>query len=89
MSKILLVDVDTGMQNVIMEMLKEHSGQVDIMTSGDAKEVPNIISSIKVNMLIVDLKMPDFEDFEIPFANGPSISPYSRNCDDSLWNPRY
>jgi len=64
MSKILLVDIDTGMQNVFREMLREHLDQVEIMTSGNAKEVPNILSSVKVNMIIVDLKMPDFEDFE-------------------------
>jgi CheY-like chemotaxis protein len=64
MSKILLVDIDTGMQNVFREMLREHSGQVEIMTSGNIKEVPTIIGSVKVNMIIVDLKMPDFEDFE-------------------------
>jgi len=64
MSKILLVDIDTEMQNVIREMLKEHSGQVEIMTSGDAKEVLNIVGNVNINMIIVDLKMPDFEDFE-------------------------
>lgn len=64
MSKILLVDIDTGMKNVFREMLREHLDQVEIMTSGNAKEVPNILSIDKVNMIIVDLKMPDFEDFE-------------------------
>lgn len=70
MNKILLVDIDTGMLNIFKGIFKEHADKVEIMTSGSIREVPNIISSTRINMVIIDLKMPDIDDFEfLEFMN--------------------
>ncbi len=74
MNKILLVDIDTGMLNIFKGMFKEHSDKVEILTSGNVREVANIISSVKVNMVIVDLKMPDMDDFEFLFFMNQNYS---------------
>lgn len=64
MNTILLVDVDPATLNTFSDLLKAQSGDLKILTAGNAKEVPNIISSAKVNMLIIDLKMPDNDDLQ-------------------------
>jgi len=64
MNKILLVDIDTATLNSFSELLKKQSGDVEILTASSAREVPNIISGVKINMVVIDLKMPDTDDLE-------------------------
>jgi CheY-like chemotaxis protein len=64
MSKILLVDVDPATLNTFSEALKTQSTDIQILTAGDAREVSNIITGEKVNMIIIDLKMPDNDDLQ-------------------------
>ncbi|MBA4366955.1 MAG: hypothetical protein C0403_04880 [Desulfobacterium sp.] len=64
MNTILLVDVDPATLNTFSDLLKSQSDDLKILTAGNAKEVPNIISSAKVNMIIIDLKMPDNDDLQ-------------------------
>ncbi|MFH2063704.1 MAG: DUF4388 domain-containing protein [Pseudomonadota bacterium] len=64
MSKILLVDVDPATLNTFSEALKTQSTDIQILTAGDVREVPNIIAGEKVNMIIIDLKMPDNDDLQ-------------------------
>lgn len=64
MNTILLVDVDPATLNTFSDLLKSQSSDVKILTAGNAKEVPNIITSAKVNMIIIDLKMPDNDDLQ-------------------------
>jgi len=64
MNKILLVDIDTATLNTFSELLKKQSGDIEILTASNAREVPNIISGVKINMILIDLKMPDNDDLE-------------------------
>ena len=64
MNKILLVDIDTATLNTFSDLLKKQSSDIEILTAGNAREVPNIISGVKVNMILIDLKMPDNDDLE-------------------------
>ncbi len=64
MNMILLVDVDTATVNMFSDLFKAHSGNIEIITAGSTKEVPNIVSRKKIGMVIIDLKMPDSEDLE-------------------------
>ena len=64
MSKILLVDVDPATLNNFSESLKTQSGEVQIITAGNTREVPNLVSGAKINLVIIDLKMPDNDDLD-------------------------
>ncbi|MFO7558104.1 MAG: DUF4388 domain-containing protein [Desulfobacterales bacterium] len=64
MNKILLVDIDTATLTTFSDLLKGQSDDIEILTASHVREVPNIISGVKVNMIVVDLKMPDNDDLE-------------------------
>ncbi len=64
MNKILLVDIDTATLATFSDLLKRQSDDIEILTASNVREVPNIISGVKVNMIVIDLKMPDNDDLE-------------------------
>jgi len=67
MPKILLVDVDTGTLNAFKEQFKAQSDDYEILNAGSCKEVPGLVDSAKINMVIIDMKMPEAEDIEFLF----------------------
>lgn len=64
MNKILLVDIDTATLNDFSSLLEAHPDKFEILTAGSAREVPNIVSGMKIGMIVIDLKMPDVDDLE-------------------------
>ncbi|MFZ5571733.1 MAG: DUF4388 domain-containing protein [Thermodesulfobacteriota bacterium] len=64
MHKILFVDMDTSTLNAFSGMLKAHPDKFEILTVGNAREVPNVVSGMKISMILIDLKMPDVDDLE-------------------------
>ncbi len=64
MHKILFVDMDTATLNAFSELLKAHPDKFEILTVGNAREVPNVVSGMKISMILIDLKMPDIDDLE-------------------------
>ena len=67
MPKILLVDVDTGTLNAFAEQFKAQSGDYKMLTAGSCKEVPGLVDKSKINMVLIDLKMPEADDIEFLF----------------------
>ncbi len=62
--KLLFVDMDTTTQNTFSKMLMAYPDKFEILTVGNAREVPNVVSGVKISMIIIDLKMPDVDDLE-------------------------
>ncbi len=64
MKKILIVDLDAEFIKNLSNHLKGHSDNIEIKSVKCGKKAAQIINSDDINLIIIDLKMPEIENFE-------------------------
>ena len=63
-SRILIVD-DTAPNVFLLEQLLKINGYANIFTLTDSREVLQTYDAVKPDLLLLDLKMPHFDGFDI------------------------
>ncbi len=65
MKTILIVDDETPFLLSLKDGLRDHAGDYQVRTAGNGREAVAILDTVKIDLLVTDLKMPVMDGFEL------------------------
>ena len=64
-SRVLVVDDESGIRNVIAESLSHRSNAYEVMTAADGFEAGRLVATFRPDVVLLDLRMPGLDGFQV------------------------
>jgi excisionase family DNA binding protein len=64
-SRVLVVDDEAGIRNVIAESLSHRSNSYEVMTAADGFEAGRLVATFRPDVVLLDLRMPGLDGFQV------------------------
>ena len=64
-ARVLVVDDEVGIRNVIAESLSHRATPYDVMTAADGFEAGRLVATFRPDVVLLDLRMPGLDGFQV------------------------
>ena len=64
-ARVLVVDDEAGIRNVIAESLSHRATPYDVMTAADGFEAGRLVATFRPDVVLLDLRMPGLDGFQV------------------------